>query len=259
MLFQNSFRIVIETKRQPSFSATQLEAHLSAFRDEATKVLLLLAPQRAVLEVGMARKRGVHLISRTFSDIIAACRSLGLPETHELRELIDDFEDFCAESRLIFDEAERVMVVAVGATMSENLELGLYYAPADRAYQQHSFIGLYTRKAVRAVGKLENVISADLVGDKLLVRGSSGPMSPAQEKRIRRAIALCPGHGYDIVTGHTFFLVQDFASTDFRKTSPGGMLGKRYFNIRDELDLPSAAELPEISVLAESLRSHTWE
>src|SRR5579862_1370091 len=42
-LRQSSLLIVVETKRKPSFKLAQIEAHLAAFSNETTRIMLLLA------------------------------------------------------------------------------------------------------------------------------------------------------------------------------------------------------------------------
>lgn len=259
MLFQSSFRIVIETKRQPTFGAKQLQAHLSIFADEMTKVLLLLAPERTDVRIPGALERGVTVVSRTFFDIIAACRAAKVHENMSLRELVDDYEQYCVESDLISNHADRVMAIAAGATLVENIDLRLYYAPTDRGFQKHRYIGLYSQKSIRAIGEVENIVVADFVTGKLSATQSTSMLTKEQEERILKAISLAPGHGYDIRSGHRFFLVKEFVPTSFRKTSSGGLLAKRYFSLRDELELTPDAEFPVIEAIAAALRERTWE
>lgn len=151
-----------------------------------------------------------------------------------------------------------MMVVSVGDTFDENLHLRLYYAPSARGYRGHEFLGLYTRKAVRAVGEIEDVITADLRGDRLVVHASRsgvGQVSPEQEARIRTAMEQATEHGWDITTGHNFFLVRQFVDTDFAKSSYGGLRAKRYFNLREELGtIPTDA-----ATVAAQLAHHSWE
>jgi len=259
MLFQNSFRVVLETKRHPTFGLKQLEAHLSAFSGEATKVLLLLSPERSEIRVPKAIEQRVAVVSRTFADIVAACRAAKVHENLSLRELVDDYEQYCFESDLISTHADRVMAIAVGTTLAENIELRLYYAPTERGYQRHQYVALYTQKSIRAIGEIENVVSANLEGDTLATRQSTSIVTREQQQRILRAIALGPTHGYDIRTDHRFFLVREFVPTSFRKTSSGGLLSKRYFSLRDELELAASAELPDTHTIAAALRERTWE
>ena len=47
-------------------------------------------------------------------------------------------------------------VVTCGWTLKENIQFNLYYDPADRGYSEHSYLGVYANKAVRAIGEIEN-------------------------------------------------------------------------------------------------------
>lgn len=156
------------------------------------------------------------------------------------------------------EDADRMMVVSVGDTFDENCHLRLYYAPSARGYRGHEFLGLYTRKAVRAVGEIEDVITADLRDGRLVVHASRsgvGKLSPEQESRIRTAMEQATEHGWDITTGHNFFLVHQFIDTNFPKMSHGGLRAKRYFNLREELGtVPTDA----VTVAAKLVR-HSWE
>jgi hypothetical protein len=258
-IYQTSFRLVIETKRSPHFSAEQLAAHLSAFGAESVKLLILLTPERCAVTLPTAQELGVQIVSRSFSDIVAACRAAGLYDHLDLREIVEDYEQYCQESNLLSSESERLLVIPVGTTLADNLQLRLYYAPADRAYQKHRFLGLYARKSVRALGEVENVVSADLVSANLIVRTNTKPVTPEQEHRIQQAIALAPKHGYDISSDHTFFLVREFVESNFQKTSPGGLFGKRYFNLREELGLPGGSALPSLTDMSNALGECSWE
>jgi hypothetical protein len=251
--------LAIETKRSPHFSAEQLAEHLSVFGTELVKLLILLTPERCAVTIPTAQEHGVQVVSRSFSDIGAACRAAGLYDHIDLREIVEDYEEYCQESNLLSSESERLLVVPAGTTLADNLQLRLYYFPADRGYQKHRFLGLYARKSVQALGEVENVVSADVVGASLIVRSNSKTMTPEQEHRVQQAIALAPKHGYDISSGHTFFLVREFLESDFRKTSPGGLFGKRYFNLREELGLSRGSALPGLTDMSNALRGCSWE
>ncbi len=110
-----------------------------------------------------------------------------------------------------------------------------------------------------AVLDVQNVVSADVVSGSLIFRTHTKSVTPEQERRIQQAIALAPKHGYDISSGHTFFLVREFLESNFPKTSPGGLFGKRYFNLREELGLPGGSALPSLIDTSNALRECSWE
>ncbi len=260
MLLQRSFRILIETKRRgDAFHTAQLRSHLQGFGNEDAKVLLLLAPTATSVELPEARAAGVQVLSRTFADIVGACRAAGLGDNVELREIIEDYDALCRDEGLISDEHRRMMVVAVGRTFRENLELGLYYAPVQRGFQPHRFLGLYQGKSVRAIGERENLVAANLINGKLHISNTESPVSPDQERRITSAMKLAPSHGYSVESGHRFFLVNRFVETHFRKTSSGGLFGKRYFDLHEELEFSDSATLPDVSEIASRLQDCTWD
>ena len=61
--------------------------------------------------------------------------------------------------------------------------------------------------------------------------------------------------GWDLTTGYQFFLCDDMCDTMFRKSSAGGIMGHRYFDLRDHFSGSVPAKLAEI---AERLREDQW-
>jgi hypothetical protein len=260
MLLQTSFRIVVETKRHQGFDVKQLKRHLSQFANETTKILLVLSPERIEnVDVPGAIKKGVKVVSRTFSDIIAACRAAKAHENLGLRELIEDYEQYCFESELIANDTDRMVAVPVTETCEDNLNLNLYYTLAHRSFKKHRYIGLYRNGEIMAVGKLENTVCANESKGKLSIKHKTSPVTKAQKKRISEAIALGPKHGYNLRSGLRFLLVEKFEPTNYRKISSGGLMNKQYFNIRQELAVPHGTNLPELQEIAERLKGRTWE
>ena len=52
-----------------------------------------------------------------------------------------------------------------------------------------------------------------------------------------------------------FFLLSDFTTIDFKKTSPGGIFRVRYFNLENVLEnVPN-----DIKMIAEQLTTKTWK
>ncbi len=260
MLLQTSFRVVVETKLHQNFGMKQLKGHLSGFGKETTKILLFLSPERLEnVDVPGAIKRGVVVVSRTFSDIIAACRAAKAHENLALRELVEDYEEYCFEFELIANDSDRMVAVPVTETCDDNLKLNLYYTLASRVFRKHRYIGLYRRGEIIAVGKLENNVCANLLKGTLFIKQASSAVTKDQKKRISEAIALGPKHGYKLRSGIRFLLVEKFEPTHYRKLSSGGIMNKQYFNIRQELAVPNGTDLPEVREIAERLKGQTWE
>jgi hypothetical protein len=161
-------------------------------------------------------------------------------------------------SNHIPNDTDRMMAIAVGVTLAENIDLHLYYTPAARGFRTHRYVALYSNKSIRAIGELENIVCANRVAGKLLIAQSESPVTRDQEGRIVEAIVLAPGHDYDIHANHRFFLVKEFVATNFQKTSFGGLRAKRYFSVRAELGLSTSAKLPDIHTVANALKARTW-
>jgi hypothetical protein len=262
MLFQTSFRIVVETKLHQDFDTKQLTGHLSGFGNENTKILLILSPERVDnFDVPGAFKKRVVVVSRTFSDIIAACYDAKVHENLSLQELVEDYEEYCIESNLIGNEGDRMMAVAVGKTQTENRELRLYYEPTHRKLNKYRYIGLYWDKSIRAIGEIENMVCANLPKNgKLLVKEHDSAVTPEQKERIRKMIELTEKQrGWSMRSDFRFFLVKDFVDTSFKKTGSGGIVLKKYFSLREVLKLKPPTDLPDIQAIAKDLEKFTFE
>jgi hypothetical protein len=263
MVFQSSFRIVLETKRKAQdFDIGQLQEHLSQFRDETAKILLLLAPERTNdVVVPGASAREVTVVSRSFSDIIAACRDAKVHENLSLKELVEDYERYCVQSGLMPIDG-RVMAVAAGTTFDDHVELRLYYTPVNRFFKKPKYIALYMKRSIHAIGELENIVCADLdEGDKLTIKDKEFEVTIDQKERILRAIdSSFKYKDYNIGSKHRFFLVKEFVPTNFRKTTDGNVLQKQYLDLREVLDLTSGTDLPDVQAIADKLKleKYTW-
>jgi hypothetical protein len=228
----------------------------------STKILLVLSPERIdSVDVPGAIEKGVVVMSRTFSDIIAACHAAKVHENLSLQELVEDYEQYCIESNLIGNEGDRMMAVAVGYTHPENRELRLYYEPTKRKLNKYRYIGLYWDKSIRAIGELENIICANLPeSGQLSINKHDSVVTPEQKERIRKMIELTvKQRGWDIRSDCRFFLVKDFVDTSFKKTGAGGIVLKKYFNLREVLNLKPRTDLPDLQVIAMDLEKLTFE
>ena len=262
MLFQTSFRIVVETKRNQDFNKKQLKGHLSSFRNETTKILLLLSPERIDnVNVPGAIEKDVVVMSRTFSDIVAACLAARVHENLSLQELVEDYEKYCFEANLIGNEGDRMMAVAVGYTHPENRDLRVYYEPTKRKLNKYGYIGLYWDKAIRAIGEVENIVCANLPRrGNLSIKEHNSAVSAEQKERIRKMIELTgKQRGWQIRSDCRFFLVRDFVDTSFVKTGPGGIVLKKYFSLRKVLNVKPPANLPDIQAIAKALENCAFE
>ncbi len=107
LLEQRSFKVIIETKLHSKPEVEQLARHLEGFEGEGRHVLLLLTPERPSTEKlrelqTATRERNEHrglrieAVSTTFRRVIQSYRDVLAAHDHEMQELLEDYEDFCA-------------------------------------------------------------------------------------------------------------------------------------------------------------------
>ena len=267
-LTQSSFKLVLETKRNASFSTNQLVRHVRAFNDEKRRILLLLTPH----ELDSAELENARQAVRDEDDrvIFAAVRFTDVIDLligedplisqyeNDLYALVEDYQNFCSSEGLLPVDKDLMRAVPCGTTHEDNFEFGLYYCPSTRGYRRHQYIGVYFDKSVRGVGELKYEVDVDRVNGKL-VGEEINQLGDDERQRIHGAMDAASKHGYSIEQGHRFFLVDRFHDTDFTKESKYGMRSAQYFNLRDRLDLADAESLPAASVVAEKLHGRSWK
>ncbi|QIN77522.1 hypothetical protein GBA65_02270 [Rubrobacter marinus] len=271
LIEQRSFKLVVEAKRGTEATLAQLKEHLNAFKDEETKVLVLLTPteqtdafkeglRKAVKEFNVqSAEKGKEVVDlcTTFEKIINSFGAILADHDHEMRELLEDYEEYCYEETLLPQRDSWLRAVPCGKTFEDNKELKLYYQPVTRSSREHKYLGIYKDKQVRFIGKVQHIVEADLVEGEL--SGKLDGLGSGERTRIEKAIMKAKNiEGYDISTGHKFFLVEEFHETSFEKVSPGGLQSQRYFDLVNELGLKNAKELPEVAEIAPLLSEKKW-
>lgn len=265
---QQSFRLVIETKRGTDFHGGQLEGHLQAFGDEAVKVLLLLSNERlsdatlSILVPADSNPKGVRIVSRSFEDVIGAIIASTSDRDMELRDLVDDYRQFCDSMDVLPWSKYWLRANTAGLSWEENLKYGVYYESLDKGTFDHHYFGLYGNKEVFAIGKMVNSVRAELEYDKLVNVASDKNVDVTQDQLDRiKAIIGAPkvgAGGYDVSKGCRFFIVEKFYETHFKKSTPFPIRKWRDFDLRDYLG-KNLSELPSVEEIAKRLDGMTWE
>jgi hypothetical protein len=270
VIYQKSFKIVVETKLNGAFSLTQLESHLSSFANEDYKVLLTLDPtelpisttnsiETLLSDYNSKKQQNNDIIHRhlTFEKLVDYIIDVVDPREYELLEITEEYREYCYESNLIINDWKMLRVRTAGDTLEINKKLRIYY-DGVKGYSGHQYLGLYNNKSVKAIGKIVSVVTAVFDDDKLLVIHEKG-LAPNNDmkNRIKEAIIDSKKYGYNLVTNeHRYFFVDEFVETDFKKTSSGSLRATKFFNLCDLLDV---AELPNTYEIARRLCSRTWE
>ena len=128
----------------------------------------------------------------------------------------------------------------------------MYYDKKENGYVPHSFIGLYKDKAVRQVGKIKYVIDVEIENDEVVK--SSQEMPDEVRNNILEAVKKAKEYGYNIESGHRFFIVDKFYETNFEEVSKFGIMGKRKFFIDSIID----RKAKNAEELAELLKDKHW-
>jgi hypothetical protein len=263
-LYQDALRIAIETKlRADSFDLDQLQRHLSGFSHGQGGFLILLSPERARIGGAAfdefrasAAARGVSIAHITFHEVIKAARECLNDFDEEMQALINDYEAFCSEESLLPIDGWTLFVPPCGPSHSINIDNTLYFCPAAWTRRKARYLGIYYDKAVRQIGIVAKVVQCDVVND--VVEATKEPITPAEQARIVRAAKTAKAElGWEIDTGYQFFLCDELHETNFKKTTPGGIQGHRYFNLRDYL--PDFDQGQSLEGLANQLRDRKWE
>lgn len=264
---QASFKVVVETKLYGNFELAQLKHHLQSFKEEDYKVLLTLDPnpmnpkmKEEIGQVIVAHNAASHhnVIHQhlTFEKLVNSVFEVIDERDYEMQDVLNDYRDYCYSSGLIPNDWKRMRVQLAGDTITINKKLNLYYDNADRGFSGHRFLGLYSQKAVRAVGEISAIVTAVPSGDTLDVSLEKGEWTDEMQDRIKAAIEDSKNYGYNL-TGirHRYFFVEKFYDTFFEKTTPYAPMGSRMFDLCEVLGV---SDLPQTEKLAELLRQKNW-
>lgn len=260
---QGSFSLVIETKVDATVNAMQLKSHIQAFNGEEQKFLMLIQPaplsderQAEIVQSLKAADPEVRFCAATFEDIVKGCEDIIQDYETDLRELLDDYREYCSSEGLLPTAPHTMRVVVAGAAYQENFKYSLYYCPADRGYQPHEYMGLYHRKTVVGVGRIHGIASVEIQAGKVRVIEHTGEVTEEDKKRILAASEeAAANRGWVITKDNRFFLVDEFVETSFKKTTKYPLQGVKYFDLRQTL---SVAELPGVNEIADQLKREEW-
>lgn len=243
---QKSFKIIIETKLYGQENIRQIKKHCDSFGNEDRQLLLWINKDPIderyyqeiidlLNEINEEREKNISFVPTTFKDICRCFNEILYEYDFEMKELIDDYESFCNETGLIDNADTKMRVVLSGKTYQQNISNNIYYAPSDRGYQNYKYLGLYKKKAVRAIGEV--ICSADVFYDEKkdiihIEEIQIGNLTEEQKETIKKVIIEAKGKfGYLISKGHRFFFVQKFFETEYIKPTKGGLMGQRYFDL----------------------------
>lgn len=267
---QESFKIAIETKQTDKFDLVQLVNHFKAFGNEKTQILLGLGPKKmndiekdeifkALKDFNENHKKNIQFSTVTFEEIVKVFKEVISEYDFELNDIINEYEEFCIKESVIRNDEYRMLAVPCGDSIEQNLKHNLYFCPVERTVSTCSYIGTYYKGKINAVGKIENIVTADLneSGELNIIESTQKLVTETQKANIVSIIkAIKETIGWDISNGKKFFCVEKFVDTDFKKTSLKGLMGKKYFDLKTILNKNNFTNTEEI---AELLKTVNWD
>ncbi len=268
VIFQPSFKIVIETKLYNNFGIKQLEHHLSSFQNDGEKILLTLDPQELKKEKKQAIKNMIKTknpeikhIHLTFEKLIELVKNI-IDPNDDFLDIVEDYENYCYDDSLISDMDKKLDVRLCGTTYDTNKALNLYYCPESRRYQKCKYLGLYKQKAVRNIGEIIAIAVVEAKnGDinKLEFSSVEGTLTEEMQANAKKAFQDASQYGYDLTRcPHRFFFVDQFYETSYQKKTPRAPQGKRIFNLQKILEFENKTKLPSTAEIAELLKTKEW-
>jgi hypothetical protein len=260
VIIQRSLKVLIEAKVDAGVNIDQLLKHAEYFSDESQKILLLLTRKALGNEEEGIRHKiankhlGVVFKNVTFEEICKAIKGLFKDYEYEMSALVDNYIEYCNDANL-FDQSRFLLrIVPCGESIEINKKYGIYFQPSDRGYTNHSFVGIYANKRVQFIWEIDSVFDVKIDDKKVKKSLIQGRDTDEYDEKIvdiiKDAKALC---GYQIETGHRFFCGVP-VDTDYRKTSPGGIQGVRFINLREVI-----GEFSDVTDVAAKLCGKGWE
>lgn len=275
MLSQNAWTLYIETKTDAAFEPLQIERHIASIAADAhkrnikTNLLLALTVKsidesvlRDLNEKSMAS--GVLFTHLTFDDLLVELKNLVKEYESDLFSVVQDFESYLQISKLIGEDHIYMPFYPCGDSFEQNKIYAMYYEPASRNLKQHIFFGIYYKKEIRFISKVQAIVVRLPKSDSSQVAefdfqkfNGTEEMKMEIKRKIEEMILASPYHDLES-TAHRFYIGDDAHETVVTKTSPGGIMRYRYLNLKQEL---GAAYHPAISAneLAKLLVGKSFE
>ncbi len=190
---QPSFKLVIETKLTDWFYKEQLIKHLSKFQNEEYKVLITLSSElmeskkkeevdTAIANYNVEHQSHIIHVNTTFELIAQGVQDVITDRDFEMQDVLDDYLDYCRNDKLIVvsDAWKKMRMQLAGTTFDFNVAENVYYDGIDRGFSPHDYLGLYKQKSVRAIGKIEAIITAVLDEGKVIYTAERGELDLCQ-------------------------------------------------------------------------------
>jgi hypothetical protein len=260
LISQRSFTIFIETKNFDWFYNSQLESHLTALNDEAPGIKILLAlgnferdfEDRFIDLKKLCEdkfKNKVFFSPVSFEDFVNAVDLVSLSKN--ISDAVKEFRAYLDEEGLLSSWQNWLDVINCSGLPEDVLDGNVYMCPAEGGAYSHGrckYFGMYRQKTVEKIALIKAVVDVESESEaKLLWKNVSEKTAQLLKDAREKVSNLRPGEYPTRI-----FLLENLHDTDFKKDSPGGMLGsKQYFDI-------SRAKADSAEDLAKYLNGRQW-
>ena len=263
-VIQRSFKVLIESKLDAPPDTDQLLRHSNTFSDENLKILLLLTKKPLEVTKDDNIKHQISQLpsrvifkSITYEDICNVAKTLFKEHEYEMCALVDDYVEYCNDTDL-FDQSRYLMrIVPCGESFEINKKYGIYFRPSDQGYTKHRFVGIYKDKTVKVIWEIDSIFDVIYKDGELKKTCVEGRNDHEFDRKLIEIIGDAKDEcGYDIETGHRFFCGQPI-STNYVKSSPGGIQGPRFVNLQEVIG--KDFDKLDASDIARKLQGEKWE
>ncbi len=243
VISQKSINIFIEAKAEGSLYLEQIERHIKTVSDKdlskGTGILLGLTKEKLSekdkeLFSDTCEEKGIQFIASTYLEVISILRSLSSEYELELVEIINDYEEFLRNSDMLPNPFNMV-IFPCGTSWKENIEYGVYYEGANKLKANASYIGIYTNKKITHLGKIKGTVCCKVENGDLVVDGGNAETGSISEEEYNKILCMINNTNY-YALGEDFeryYIIEKLYETNIRKTSSGGVMGRRYLDLRD--------------------------
>ncbi|MCD8118690.1 MAG: hypothetical protein LUE29_04285 [Lachnospiraceae bacterium] len=269
---QEGFKLVVETKMSDWFYSDQLMRHLEAFGEAKNKFLITIAPElmdetkKKDFEQLLEKYNEEHKpwpvlhINTTFEKLANAFGEVIEERDYEMQDVLEDYLEYCYHDGLIpvSDSWKYMRMQLAGTTLEFNARSGVYYDNIDRSFRAHDYLGLYSNKTVRYIGKVTARVLAVESDRGIQFEIEYGELTEERKEKIALAIADGDNYGYNLHTEkHRYFFVDQFYETDFKKSTSRAPMGSRIFDLSQILGADRDT-MPDTAEIAERLRKEIW-
>jgi hypothetical protein len=137
-----------------------------------------------------------------------------------------------------------------------NMKFNTYFHHIKNEYRPHTYIGLYKNKSIAAIGKIDNIIYfSSKYNEEISIQKSLKKVKDENINLIQ--LALNESKEKKVFYEESVvFLVEHFFEANFSKKTPNALMGNKFFNLKDILQVDV---LPDVKTISEILRDKQWE